>query len=139
MTHKKSGHSEVYSFDPEVKPSYKKLSKAFSEMHADALDAFNKISLQIKLISKLENKINDLNNALDSLKEEHASLVDGSFNNSNTLVENIVKIYYITYQILKLENENLKGQFFKTSWIPKLSIWLFVGMSCLREKVMVPR
>lgn len=44
-------------------------------MHADALGALKKISLQIKLISKLEKKIYDLNSALDSLKQEHASLV----------------------------------------------------------------
>ncbi|KAI5424815.1 hypothetical protein KIW84_030847 [Lathyrus oleraceus] len=37
MAHKKSEDSEVYNFDPEVKPSYKQLSKAFSEMHVDAL------------------------------------------------------------------------------------------------------
>lgn len=114
MVHKKSEDFEVYTFNPKVKPSYKKLSKDFSEMHAYALSVFKKISLQIKLISKLEKEINDLNSSLDSLKGEHAYLVDERFNTSNTLVKNIVKIDCVTCPILKIENKNLKGQLAQT-------------------------
>lgn len=69
MAHKKSENSKVYTFDPEFKFSYKQLSKAFSEMHADALYDFKKIYFQKKLISKHEKEINDINSVLDSLKE----------------------------------------------------------------------
>lgn len=110
MAHKKSKDSKVYTFDPEVKPSYKQLFKAFSEMHAYSLSAFKKISLQRKLISKLESEINDLNSALNLLKKEHVSLVVENFNASDTLVEKVVKINGVTCSILKLENENLKEQ-----------------------------
>lgn len=57
MTHKKSEDSTIYSFDPKVKPSYKQLSKAFSEMHAYTLSAFKKTSLQNKFILKLKKEI----------------------------------------------------------------------------------
>lgn len=83
------------------------MSKAFSEMH---VDAFKKNSLQRKLISNLEKEINDLNSALYSLKENHASLVVESFSSYDTLVEKIVKIDYVTCPILKLENKILKGK-----------------------------
>lgn len=59
-------------------------------MHACTLSAFKKISLQRKLISKLEKEINGLNSALYTLKEEHASLIDEHFNVYDTLVERIV-------------------------------------------------
>ena len=48
-------------------------------MHVDDLGTFNKFSNQIKLNSKLENKINCLNNALDSLNEKHAYFVLENF------------------------------------------------------------
>lgn len=79
-------------------------------MDADALYAFKKISIQKKLISKLEKEINDLNSILYSLKKEHASLIDEHFSTSDTLVEKIVNMDCITCTILKLENKNLKGQ-----------------------------
>lgn len=87
MVHNKSEDSEVYTFDLEVKPSYIQLSKAFSEMHAGALDDLKKFSLQIKLISKVEKEINHLNSALDFLKEEHASLVVEHFSTYDSLVK----------------------------------------------------
>lgn len=108
MVYKKSEGSKVCTFNLEVKPPYKQLPKMFSEMHADALSVFNKISLQRKLISKLEKEINDHNSALDFLKEEHASLFDKPFNVSDTLTEKVAKMDYVTCPILKLENEILK-------------------------------
>lgn len=57
-----------------------------------------------------ENEISDLNSVLNSLKEEHASLVSEKFNVYDTLAEKAVKIDCNTYPILKLKNENLKGQ-----------------------------
>lgn len=98
MEHKKSEDSEVYTFYPEVKPSYKQLLKAFSEIYAEALDSFKKISLRRKHISKFKKDINDLNSSLDSLKEEYSSLIDDRFSISNTLVENID---YVICPILK--------------------------------------
>lgn len=44
------------------------------------------------------------------MKEERISLVDEHFSTYNTLVEKIIKIYCITCPILKLINEDLKGQ-----------------------------
>lgn len=79
MEHDKIEDSEVYTFDPKFKPSYKELSKDFSEMYAYTLNTFKKISIRRKLISKLEKEINDLNSALDSLNEGHTSLVVESF------------------------------------------------------------
>lgn len=83
--------------------------KAFSEIHTDALSAFKKIYIQIKLISKHEKKINDLNSALYSLKEENASLVVELFNASDTLDKKIVNMDCVTYPNSKHENENIKG------------------------------
>lgn len=37
MVHQKSEDSKAYTFDPEVKPSYKQFSRAFNDFHADAL------------------------------------------------------------------------------------------------------
>lgn len=109
MAYNKSEDSELYTFYPKVKPYCKQFSKAFSEMHAD-VDDFKKIYLQRKLISKIENEINDLNSALDSLKEEHVSLINENFSTSNILVEKVVCVcvYDVTSLTLKLENENLK-------------------------------
>lgn len=56
MAHKKSENSEVYTLDPRVKPSYKQLSKAFSEMHIDALDSLKKIYLQRNLFQNLKRR-----------------------------------------------------------------------------------
>lgn len=83
-------------------------------MHVDALGAFMRISLQRKIISNLEREIGDLNSALDSLMEEHASLVSEQFNVSDTLAKKVLKIDFDTCPILNLENENLKG-------VPKVS------------------
>lgn len=79
-------------------------------MHAYTLSDFKKISLQRKIILKLENEINDLNNTLDSLKEEHTYLVSEQFNVFDALAEKVVKIDCDTCSILKHENEKLKGQ-----------------------------
>lgn len=87
MAHKKSEDSKLYSFDPEFKPSYKQLSKAFSEMHAYALSAFKKNSLQRKLILKLKKDINYLNSVVDSLNKEHNYLASEQFNVYDTYVK----------------------------------------------------
>lgn len=45
-------------------------------MHVTALNDFKKISLENKMISKLEREIFSLNSALELFKEKHASLVN---------------------------------------------------------------
>lgn len=57
------------------------------------------IYLQRKIFLKLENEINDLNNVLYSFKEVHTSLVDEHFNVSNTLVEKVERVKFVTCQL----------------------------------------
>lgn len=45
-------------------------------MHADSLKAFNKISFEKKNILKLKGEVLKLQNAFESLKEDHAFLVN---------------------------------------------------------------
>lgn len=47
----------VNDSDSDFKASYNQFSKAFREMHDDTFDAFNIISLQRKIISKLEREV----------------------------------------------------------------------------------
>lgn len=62
------------------------------------------------MILKIEKKINNLNHALDSLKETHTYIVDEHYNISDTLVEKVAKVEYVTCPSLKLKIETLKGQ-----------------------------
>lgn len=57
----------------------------------------------------MKNEINNLNSALDSLKETHTSLVDECFNIYDTLVEKIEKVECVICPILKLKIETLTG------------------------------
>lgn len=120
MAHNNYKNLEVYDSDSEFKPSYKQFPKAFRKMHEDTLDTFKKVYLQRKHISKLEKEVCDLNNTLDSLKEEHASLIKERFIVSDTLAENIVKIECDTCPILKLESENLKGELTQSISLPTI-------------------
>lgn len=57
----------------------------FDDIYADSINAFNKISLQKKMIENPKKEINNLNYALDSSKEVITSLVDEHFNIFDTI------------------------------------------------------
>ncbi|AES75720.1 hypothetical protein MTR_6g055580 [Medicago truncatula] len=58
------------------KPNYKDLQDSIKEMHAESLNAFEKLMAQKKTILKLETKISKLKEAFESLRDEHALLVN---------------------------------------------------------------
>lgn len=76
---------EVSDSESHYLPSYNELFKAFHEMYDGALNSFKKIASQKKNILKFEEKIFRFKSALESLKEEHASLVSDQLHISNTL------------------------------------------------------
>lgn len=92
MAHKKEKGLEVYNYDFDFKPSYNQLLKVFREMHANALGKFNKISLQRKMISKLNREVSNFNSALESIMEAHESLLNEQLYISNILEEKVVKM-----------------------------------------------
>jgi len=65
--------SDSYS---DFKPTYKDLQDSIYEMHVEYLNAFEKLIAQKKTILKLESEISKLKEALESLKDEHALLVN---------------------------------------------------------------
>jgi len=65
--------SDSYS---DFKPTYKDLQDSIEEMHAESLNAFDKLIAQKKTILKLEAKISKLKEAFESLSDEHALLVN---------------------------------------------------------------
>lgn len=79
-------------------------------MYSNSINEFKKISFQKEVILKLKEEINHINRALESLKEAHTSIIDKRYNVSDTLVERIEKVKYVTCPSLKLEIETLKGQ-----------------------------
>lgn len=78
-------------------------------MYADSIKAFKKIYLQNEMILKLEEEINHLNRALESLKEAYTSLMNKCCNVSDTLVEKMEIMECVEFPFLKLEIETLKG------------------------------
>jgi len=58
------------------KPTYKDLQDSIEEMHAESLNAFEKLIAQKKTILKLEAEISKLKEAFESLRDEHALLVN---------------------------------------------------------------
>lgn len=60
------------------------------------------------MISKFEAKISNLNSILESLKEEHTSLVNENLCISSTIEENVDIVGCGNCPILKLEIKNLK-------------------------------
>lgn len=62
------------------------------------------------MILKLEEEINNLNCALETLKEAHTSLIDEHYDVLDTLVEKMEIVECVKCPILKLEIETLKGQ-----------------------------
>jgi len=65
--------SDSYS---DFKPAYKDLQDSIKEMHAESLNSFEKLIAQKKTILKLESEISKLKEAFESLRDEHASLVN---------------------------------------------------------------
>jgi len=65
--------SDSYS---DFKPTYKDLQDSIEEIHAESLNAFEKLIAQKKTILKLEYKISKLKIAFESLRDEHALLVN---------------------------------------------------------------
>jgi len=65
--------SDSYS---DFKPTYKDLQDFIEEMHAESLNAFDKLISQKKTILKLEAEISKLKEAFESLRDEHALLVN---------------------------------------------------------------
>jgi len=65
--------SDSYS---DFNPTYKDLQDSIEEMHAEALHAFVKLIAQNKTILKLESEISKLKEAFESLRDEHALLVN---------------------------------------------------------------
>lgn len=61
------------------------------------------------MILKLEEEINYLNHALESLKEGDTSLMDKLCNVSDTFVEKMSVLECVECPILKLEIETLEG------------------------------
>lgn len=60
------------------------------------------------MISKLEGKISNLNSILESLKEEHTSLVNENLCMSSTIEEKVDIVGCGNFPILKLKIKNLK-------------------------------
>jgi len=60
----------------DFKPTYKDLQDSIEEMHAENLNAFEKLIAQKKTILKLESEISRLVEAFESLRDEHALLVN---------------------------------------------------------------
>jgi len=60
----------------DFKPTYKDLQDSIEEMHAESLNAFEKLIAQKKTILKLEFGISKLLEAFESLRDEHALLVN---------------------------------------------------------------
>jgi len=58
------------------KPTYDDLQDSIEEMHAESLNAFEKLIAQKKTILKLESEISKLKEAFESLRDEHALLVN---------------------------------------------------------------
>lgn len=110
MACKKGETSKVYNSDSDNEYSYSDLFKAFNDMYAYSIKAFKNIDLQKEIILKLEEEINHLNRALESLKEAHTSLMNECCNVFDTLVENIEIEECVECPILKHEIETLEGQ-----------------------------
>jgi hypothetical protein len=78
---KKAKNEVIFSdsdFDSysDFKPTYKDLQDSIEEMHAESLNAFEKLIGQKKSILKLESEISKLKEAFESLKDKHALLVN---------------------------------------------------------------
>jgi len=58
------------------KHTYKDLQDYIEEMHAESLNAFEKLIAQKKTILKLKSEIYKLKEAFESLRDEHALLVN---------------------------------------------------------------
>lgn len=86
MACKKGETSKVYNSDSDNRYSYSELSKAFNDMYVDSVKVFIEIYLQKEIILNLEEEIKHLNRALESLKEEHTSLMNEHCNVSDILV-----------------------------------------------------
>jgi len=65
--------SDSYS---DFKPTYKDFQDSIEEMHVESLNPFEKLISQKKTISKLESEISKLKEAFESLRDEHALLVN---------------------------------------------------------------
>jgi len=82
MGHMKKAKNEVIFSDSDsdsysdFKPTYKYLQDSIKEMHAKSLNVFDKLIAQKKTILKLESEISKLKEAFESLRDEHASLVN---------------------------------------------------------------
>jgi len=78
----KKAKNEVNSSDSDsdsysdFKPTYKDLQDSIEEIHVESLNAFKKIIAQKKTILKLESEIVKLKEAFESLRDEHALLVN---------------------------------------------------------------
>jgi len=78
---KKAKNEVIFSdFDSDsysnFKPTYKDLQDSIEEMHVESLNVFEKLIAQKKTILKLESKISKLKEAFESLRDEHALLVN---------------------------------------------------------------
>jgi hypothetical protein len=77
MRHKKKHNELTYSdSDSYFNPSYNELQNFLIEMHGDALNVFNKIGTKKRVILTLQAKILKVKNDFETLKSEHASLVN---------------------------------------------------------------
>jgi predicted nuclease with TOPRIM domain len=82
MGQMKKAKNEVIFFDSDsdsysnFKPTYKDLQDSIEEMHVESLNAFEKLMAQKKTILKLESEISKLKEAFESLRDEHALLVN---------------------------------------------------------------
>jgi len=80
MGQMKKAKNEVISSDSDsysnFKPTYKDLQDSIKEMHAESLNAFEKLMPQKKTILKLETEISKLQETFESLRDEHALLVN---------------------------------------------------------------
>jgi len=74
MGHMKKAKNEVTFSDSDFKPTFKDLQDSIEVMHAESLNAFEKLIAQKKTIIKLESEISKLKEAFESLRDEHTSL-----------------------------------------------------------------
>lgn len=81
----KNKDSEVGDSESHFIHSYDELLNVFHKIHDEALKAFKNISLQNKMILKHEDEILKLKYALESYKDDHASIMNDQFCSLHTL------------------------------------------------------
>jgi Txe/YoeB family toxin of Txe-Axe toxin-antitoxin module len=118
-------HKQHEVSDSDNQPSYDELQNAFNEMYGEALDTFRKLSRQKKMNAKLEEEIAKLKNdnmkitsAFESLKEEHALILNELNKSSKETMSINQDKECETCPTLQIQIKSLKLQLEEASNIP---------------------